>query len=67
MLPGGIKDPEVLARQEQEPGESTDENKKGLNRMKYLNKSVTITTYNVCNIQHTLNGQTDNLHCCVFQ
>jgi len=28
MLPGGIKDPEVLARQEQEPGESTDENKK---------------------------------------
>lgn len=28
--------------------------KKGLNRMKYLNKSVIITTYNVCNIQHTL-------------
>ena len=60
MLPGGIKDPEVLAIQKQEPGESTDENKKGLNHMKYdLNKSVIITTYNVCNIQHTLIEQTD--------
>jgi len=28
MLPGGRKDPEVLAIQKQEPGESTDENKK---------------------------------------